>query len=168
MNVFKLYLARVLGSNDSNTEEAGPLQLYNPVVSTVSHTLKNAVHNYLFFTHQPRSQIGEVLAARRDLGSPAPYIPSFYQDCRPIIPGVNSEVRTATGTSFPSLTAYSLSPQNQLMQQPLSHLYFLTVLEHLLVKEHSLAQFVRCATNIQKVSTDTWIANLSEVVYLVF
>ena len=60
--MFKLYLGRILGSCDQHNDVAalsGPLQLYH---------------------HNPRSQIGRVLMAAPDLGSPAPYIPTFYQD----------------------------------------------------------------------------------------
>ena len=63
MSIFKLYLGRILGSCDQQDESAllsGPLQLYD---------------------HKPRSQIGSVLMAASDLGSPAPYIPTFYQEC---------------------------------------------------------------------------------------
>ena len=62
ISVFKLYLGRILGSCDQHNEQAGlsgPLMLYH---------------------HQPRSQIGRVLMAAPDLGSPAPYIPTFYQE----------------------------------------------------------------------------------------
>ena len=63
MSVFKLYLGRILGSCDEQDDLAplsGPLMLYH---------------------HKPRSQIGSVLMAASDLGSPAPYIPTFYQEC---------------------------------------------------------------------------------------
>ena len=62
ISVFKLYLGRILGSCDQRNEQAalsGPLLLYH---------------------HQPRSQIGRVLMAAPDLGPPAPYIPTFYQE----------------------------------------------------------------------------------------
>ena len=59
MCMFKLYLERILGSCDQHTETlSGPLMLYH---------------------HKPRSQVGNVLMATPDLGSPGPYIPTFYQ-----------------------------------------------------------------------------------------
>ena len=59
MCMFKLYLGRILGSCDQHTETlSGPLMLYH---------------------HKPRSQVGNVLMATPDLGSPGPYIPTFYQ-----------------------------------------------------------------------------------------
>lgn len=60
MSVFKLYLGHILGEYDQHDKQAalsGPLLLYH---------------------HQPRTQIGEVLMATKGLGSPAPYIPTFY------------------------------------------------------------------------------------------
>ena len=39
-------------------------------------------------------------------------------------------------------------PQNQRMQQPLAHLYFLTLLEHLQAQEHKLSGLIRIATAI--------------------
>ena len=74
MCVFKLYLGHILGTCDQREKVAalsGPLQLYR---------------------HQPRSQVGRVLMATPDLGSPAPYIPTFYQECSSIIPRANHEV----------------------------------------------------------------------------
>ena len=74
MCVFKLYLGRILGPCDQNDKVAlsAPLQLH----------LK-----------QPRSQVDEVLMGTPDLGSPAPYIPTFYQQCPFIISSrVNHEV----------------------------------------------------------------------------
>ena len=74
MNVFKLFLGHILGSCDQYGEVAalsGPLQLYH---------------------HQPRSQVGSVLMATPDLGSPAPYIPTFYQEYSSIVPATNHEV----------------------------------------------------------------------------
>ena len=74
MSVFKLYLGHILGSCDEHDElgaKSGPLQLYH---------------------HQPRSQVGSVLMANPDLGSPAPYIPTFYQLCSSITPKINHKV----------------------------------------------------------------------------
>ena len=64
MNLFKLYLGRVLGSiPEGMSEEAlqsGPLQLYK---------------------HGPRLQIAKILlAASSELGKPGPYIPIFYKE----------------------------------------------------------------------------------------
>ena len=75
MCVFKLYLGRILGSCDQHVDE----------VATLSGPL-------LLYHHQPRSQVGRVLMATPDLGPPAPYIPTYYQECSPIQPKANSEV----------------------------------------------------------------------------
>ena len=74
MCVFKLYMGHILGSCDQSDAEAalsGPLLLYH---------------------HQPRSEVGRVLITTPDLGSPAHYIPTFYQECSFIIPTANHEV----------------------------------------------------------------------------
>ena len=68
--------------------------------------------------------MGQVLM-NRHLGEPGPYIPTFYQECSSITP-----------------EPASISMR---MQQPLAHLYFLTVLEHILSDEQSLANMVRAA-----------------------
>ena len=39
------------------------------------------------------------------------------------------------------------------MQQPLAHVYFLTVLEHLMGKGHGASHLVRLATKITEVSS---------------
>ena len=72
--VFKLYLGHILGLCDQQSNVAalsGPLMLYH---------------------HQPRSQIGRVLMATPDLGPPAPYIPTFYQQCSSIHITANHKV----------------------------------------------------------------------------
>ena len=79
MCVFKLYLGRILGTFDQCVDIAalsGPLLLYH---------------------HQPRYQVGSMLLATPDLGPPAPYIPTFYQECAPITPRANQEVSAWLG-----------------------------------------------------------------------
>ena len=75
--------------------------------------------------HLPRLQVGLTLLKKPNLGEPGPYIPTFYQECSSIEPEKDT-----------------LSDR---MQQPLAHLYFLTVLEHILSDEQSLANMVRVA-----------------------
>ena len=78
MCVFKLYLGHILGTCNQRDEQAtlsGPLQLYH---------------------HQPRTLVGKVLMADPELGSPAPYIPTFYQECSYIVPRANHEVSVGT------------------------------------------------------------------------
>ena len=79
----------------------------------------------LLHQHRPRLLVGQVLMNRSQLGEPGPYIPTFYQECSSITP-----------------TPASISMR---MQQPLAHLYFMTVLEHILSDEQSLANMVRAA-----------------------
>ena len=69
--------------------------------------------------------MGQILMKKPELGDPGPYIPTFYQECASIQPVPDS-----------------LSGR---MQQPLAHLYFVTVLEHLLSDDQSLANMVRAA-----------------------
>ena len=75
MCVFKLYLGRILGPRDQCVDKA----------ASFSAPL-------LLHLNQPRSQVVKVLMATPDLGSPAPYIPTFYQECSSITPRANHEV----------------------------------------------------------------------------
>ncbi len=50
------------------------------------------------------------------------------------------------------------------MQQPLAHLYFLTVLEHLMNKPYRLSGFVRMATSIKKSINTLGICDASKAV----
>ena len=75
MNIFKLYLGRILGQcnqrSDTEAMKSGPLLLYY---------------------HPTRTVIGNVLSASPDLGPPGPYIPKFYQNCPSIKIVLNSVV----------------------------------------------------------------------------
>ena len=75
MCMFKLYLGRILGPRDQYVDK----------VATLSAPL-------LLHFEQPQSQVDKVLMATPDLGSPAPYIPIFYQQCSSITPRANHEV----------------------------------------------------------------------------
>ena len=82
----------------------------------------------LLHQFHPRLQVGQILAGNASLGNPGPYIPTFYQEC----PAISPE-QTSLGRR---------------MQQPLAHLYFTTVLEHILVDEQSLANMVKAARQL--------------------
>lgn len=75
MNVFKLYLGKILGQCDTRLDhtslDSGPLQLYN---------------------QSPRSEIGRVLVSDTELGPPGPFIPKFYRECSFIKMDPNIEV----------------------------------------------------------------------------
>ena len=75
MCVFKLYLGRILGPCDQRVDK----------VDTLSAPV-------LLHFKQPRAWIDKVLMATPDLGSPAPYIPVFYQQCSSIAPRANHKV----------------------------------------------------------------------------
>ena len=79
LNMFKLYLGRILGTcpKDYSDEAAksGPLVLYQ---------------------HEPRTAVARILVSTPDLGKAGPYIPVFYQECPPIRPGPNSDVSVST------------------------------------------------------------------------
>ena len=103
----------------------------------LSHLLGECDHHYqniaesgplILHQHLPRLQVGLTLLKKPNLGEPGPYIPTFYQECSSIEPEKDT-----------------LSDR---MQQPLAHLYFLTVLEHILSDEQSLADMVRVAENL--------------------
>jgi hypothetical protein len=72
-----------------------------------------------------RDVIGQVLVSCVPNGVPAPYIPTFYQSC--------------TGITTPT------DARNELMQQPLAHMYFTTVLHHLNTNGFSIINLVRVA-----------------------
>ena len=72
LNLFKLYLGRMLGQCDQGSD--------------------NDSDALLFYNQSTRIEIGNVLSASPDLGKPGPYIPEFYRDCSAITVGCNSEV----------------------------------------------------------------------------
>ena len=105
-----------------------------------------------------------------------PYIPTFYQFFDSILHCATSDVSTsvlcvrARGiilSHFPPTLPPALPPslppsllslppshpptQNELMQQPLAHLYFLTVFEDLLSSSFSLPNLIRTSQKIAKV-----------------
>ena len=82
----------------------------------------------LLHQYNPRLLVGQTLAKKTSLGDPGPYIPTFYQECPAICPEQASLRRR--------------------MQQPLAHLYFLTVLEHVLGEEKSLANMAKAARQL--------------------
>ena len=98
----------------------------------------------LLFEDDPRLQVGQVIMENDHLGVPGPYIPVFYQEC-----------------PFICLESESI---NQRMQQPLAHLYFLTVLEHILSNDWSLPAIMVSATELasfcSKESTPTHLVVL--------
>ena len=85
--------------------------------------------------------VGKVLAAQSDLGSPGPYIPTFYQ--------LKEKMHIPARESSKELTAFH--PQNALMQQPLAHLYFLTVFELLQTRKYHSNHLVKLAGKISVV-----------------
>ncbi len=62
MNIFKLYLGKILGQYEPREggADSGPLQLYR---------------------QHPRQEVGLVLTSDRKLGPPGPFIPRFYKEC---------------------------------------------------------------------------------------
>ena len=91
-----------------------------------------------------------MLVASPDLTSLGPYIPTFYQH--------RERVSQESGNYDGSLPFACVSvffkflPQNALMQQPLAHIYFLTVLEHLQMRGYRPNHLCRLAENITKAS----------------
>eukprot|EP00731_Ephydatia_muelleri_P021734 Em0014g325a len=76
-----------------------------------------------FYNDKRRSLLGEVLMSTPDLGDPTDYIPTFYQQSTAI---------------------------SERMQQPLAHLYFLTLMEHLVDKEQDLPALLCMRVAIKK------------------
>ena len=83
--------------------------------------------------YQPRLQVGLALMNNRQLGGSGPYLPTFYQEC----PSITLEEGTLS----------------ERMQQPLAHLYFLAVLEHILSDDPNLANMVRAAGQLSHLCT---------------
>ena len=102
------------------------------ILGQCDHQNKDAMQSgpLALHKHQPRLQVGMVLMKAPKLGKAAPYIPTFYQACPPIKPEESSISKR--------------------MQQPLAHLYFLTVLEHLLSEERQLENMVLTANQVLK------------------
>jgi len=65
---------------------------------------------------------------------------------------LHHEILTSLEHSFLDLLLFThlLFPQNLRMQQPLAHLYFFTVLEHLQAKNYQLSGLVRIANAIMQ------------------
>ena len=93
--------------------------------------------------------VGNVLVASPDLTTLGPYIPTFYQHGDRV--SWESVVMSHFCVASVSLFFIFL-PQNSLVQQPLAHIYFLTVLEHLQMKKHRPNHLCRLAENIAKAS----------------
>ena len=68
---------------------------------------------------------------------------------------------------LPNSLSLSLPPlpflQNALMQQPLAHLYFLTVLEHLMTQQWLLSGFVRLANSISEMCSSPEVCDRDKV-----
>ena len=74
LNVFKLYLSRILGSGEVSKE-----QPINPQVTLKSQS-NNSIQFTLLYTYiQTKKMITQVLMSQGVSGSPGPYIPTFYQ-----------------------------------------------------------------------------------------
>ena len=63
----------------------------------------------------------------------------------------------------PSLSRFPFPLQNALMQQPLAHLYFLTVLEHLMTQQWLLSGFVRLAISISEMCSSPEVCDRDKV-----
>jgi hypothetical protein len=93
-----------------------------------NEVVSNSMSNPLtFYQHEPRLEVGRMIMKEPALGDPGHYIPLFYQDINPL--------------------STSLCKR---MQQPLAHLYFLTVFEHVLSDEQTLASMVRAAGQLSQ------------------
>ena len=94
------------------------------------------------YHHLPRLQVGLTLLKKPNLGDPGPYISTFYQECSAIKPEQDT-----------------LSDR---MQQPLAHLYFLTVLERILSDEQRLANMVRVTEELSNLLSEHADSKLSK------
>ncbi len=99
--------------------------------------------------------MGDMLIANLDHSSPGTYIPTFYQH--------GERVRQETcNDAFLCISIFSnFLPQNSLMRQPLAHIYFLTVLEHLQMKGHLPTHLCRLAEKVTKASVFTYVGRTS-------
>ena len=100
---------------------------------------------------QVHSIISEVLFPsykQREEGAIGPYIPTFYQFFDTISHCPSAEVSKKKKKL--GVKNFFLA-QNEVMQQPLAHLYFLTVFEDLLSSNFGLANLIRTSQRIAKV-----------------
>ena len=74
----------------------------------------------------------------------------------------NSLLSLSPSPSLPPSLSRSLL-QNALMQQPLAHLYFLTVLEHLMTQQWLLSGFVRLANSISEMCSSPEVCDRDKV-----
>ena len=123
----------------------------------IYHATLLSTHLWLLICLQARQHIATVLSqfeSERDHIA-SPYIPTFYQDCRAIHDCQQTEVSIKIKqlcSSCVYVTCFFFSfIQNPVMQQPLCHLYFFTLMEHLLTKPKSVHSLIRVAGNISQV-----------------
>ena len=103
--------------------------------------------------------IVQVLMSQGVSGLPGPYIPTFYHHQRHIRSCVTPEVSNLNNSIYLTVMECKFTEQlsllqNTLMQQPLAHLYFLTVLEQLQAKACSMRVnfLIRRASKYSEVS----------------
>ena len=86
----------------------------------------------------------------------------FYLPICPLITTFNLSL--SLSLSLPLSLPLPVSPlQNALMQQPLAHLYFLTVLEHLMTQQWLLSGFVRLANSISEMCSSPEVCDRDKV-----
>ena len=78
------------------------------------------------YENTPRIEVGKVIVRKTHPGEPTSYIPTFFQVCH----------------------STQLPPSSKRMQQPLAHLYFLTVLEHMLNRQKTFPAVVSIAIKL--------------------
>ena len=95
--------------------------------------------------------ISQVLREDSPDNDPAPYIPTFYQFSEFIEHTAASDVSIDVTACLLLLFSVTFCLQEQLMQQPLSHLYFFTVLENVSNLDFGLSGLITTSQKISKV-----------------
>ena len=161
LNVFKLYLSRILGSVDVSKD-----QTIYPKVNLMSRSNSSIQFTLLIVHLQTKEMIVQVLMSQGVSGSPGPYIPPFYQlEGSLHIYSIEASKVKEHGNIILLIVQFTNhyhypTFQNALMQQPLAHLYFLMVLEQLQTKAHSANFLIRCASRLDEVRTSTLCKSL--------
>lgn len=96
--------------------------------------------------------ISQVLCEDSPDNDPAPYIPTFYQFSE----FIEHTAATDVSVDAPACLLYPMvcdfyCLQEQLMQQPLSHLYFFTILENVSNLDFGLSGLITTSQKISKV-----------------
>lgn len=139
VNMFKLYLTRLLRT-EREASGSSPLTI---------------------FDSRLRTQVGKVLSLSSEIGRPRVYVPIFSKRYLQSYKSLDSSLAKVKDLYADVTCYYNICHifiqdlLNERMQQPLSHLYFMCVLERLSDSERALSQLLECAMQLRRLCLGT-------------